>query len=97
MFTLVGIGTGVAFLFSVAGLWFPSLFPAEFKSEEGNVLLYFEATAVIIALVLLGQVLEARARSQTSGAIKELLKLSPRRPSLLNQAKTESSLLKKYK
>ena len=77
MFTLVGIGTGVAFLFSVVGLLFPNLFPDEFKTESGTVLLYFEATAVILTLVLLGQLLEARAHSQTSGAIKELLKLTP--------------------
>ena len=77
MFTLVGIGTGVAFLFSVVGLLFPAIFPDEFKTESGTVLLYFEATAVILTLVLLGQLLEARAHSQTSGAIKELLKLAP--------------------
>ena len=77
MFTLVGIGTGVAFLFSVVGLLFPDLFPNEFKTESGTVLLYFEATAVILTLVLLGQLLEARAHSKTSGAIKELLKLAP--------------------
>lgn len=77
MFTLVGIGTGVAFLFSVVGLLFPDVFPDEFKTESGNVLLYFEAAAVILSLVLLGQLLEARAHSQTSGAIKELLKLAP--------------------
>ena len=77
MFTLVGIGTGVAFLFSVVGLLFPAIFPAEFKTESGAVMLYFEATAVILTLVLLGQLLEARAHSRTSGAIKELLKLAP--------------------
>ncbi|MCO6499092.1 MAG: copper-translocating P-type ATPase [Vicingus serpentipes] len=77
MFTLVGIGTGVAFLFSVAGLLFPDVFPVEFKAESGTVLLYFEATVVILTLVLLGQLLEARAHSRTSGAIKELLKLAP--------------------
>ncbi|MGE0561562.1 MAG: heavy metal translocating P-type ATPase [Flavobacteriales bacterium] len=77
MFTLVGIGTGVAFLFSVVGLLFPNIFPNEFKTESGTVLLYFEAAAVILTLVLLGQLLEARAHSQTSGAIKELLKLAP--------------------
>lgn len=77
MFTLVGIGTGVAFLFSLVGLLFPNIFPAEFKTESGTVHLYFEATAVILTLVLLGQLLEARAQSQTSGAIKELMKLAP--------------------
>ncbi|WP_372794373.1 HAD-IC family P-type ATPase, partial [Lutibacter sp.] len=77
MFTLVGIGTGAAFIFSIVGLLFPDVFPQEFKSEMGGVELYFEATAVILTLVLLGQLLEARAHSQTSSAIKELLKLSP--------------------
>ena len=77
MFTLIGIGTGVAFIFSLVGMFFPEIFPAEFKSHNGTVALYFEATAVILTLVLLGQLLEARAHSQTSGAIKELLKLAP--------------------
>ena len=77
MFTLVGIGTGVAFIFSIMGLLFPAIFPSEFKTESGTVHLYFEATAVILTLVLLGQLLEARAHSQTSGAIKELMKLAP--------------------
>ena len=77
MFTLVGLGTGVAFLFSVGAMFFPDIFPDEFKTESGTVHLYFEATAVILTLVLLGQLLEARAHSQTSGAIKELLKLTP--------------------
>jgi Cu2+-exporting ATPase len=77
MFTLVGIGTGAAFLFSIIGLLYPDVFPSEFKGVSGDVSLYFEATAVILALVLLGQLLEARAHSQTSGAIKELLKLAP--------------------
>lgn len=77
MFTLVGIGTGVAFLFSLIGLVFPDIFPPEFKTDSGTVHLYFEATAVILTLVLLGQILEARAHGKTSGAIKELLKLAP--------------------
>lgn len=77
MFTLIGIGTGVAFLFSLVGMFFPEVFPSQFKSEHGTVHLYFEATTVILTLVMLGQLLEARAHSQTSGAIKELLKLAP--------------------
>ena len=77
MFTLIGIGTGVAFLFSILGMLFPNIFPEEFKSEHGTIHLYFEAATVIITLVMLGQVLEAKAHSQTSGAIKELLKLAP--------------------
>ncbi|NRS87336.1 Cu2+-exporting ATPase [Flavobacterium sp. 7E] len=83
MFTLIGIGSGVAFLFSVFGLFFPSLFPAEFKTETGSVHLYFEAATVILTLVLLGQLLEAKAHSKTSGAIKELLKLAPTQATLV--------------
>jgi Cu2+-exporting ATPase len=83
MFTLIGIGTGVAFLFSLVGMFFPNIFPSEFKTEHGTVLLYFEATTVILTLVLLGQLLEARAHSQTSGAIKELLKLAPTEATLV--------------
>ena len=83
MFTLIGIGSGVAFIFSLVGMFFPSIFPNEFKTESGAVLLYFEATAVILTLVLLGQLLEAKAHSQTSGAIKELLKLAPTEATLL--------------
>jgi len=83
MFTLVGIGTGAAFLFSIVGLVYPDVFPSEFKGASGDVSLYFEATAVILTLVLLGQLLEARAHSQTSGAIKELLKLAPSEATLV--------------
>jgi len=83
MFTLVGIGTGAAFLFSIVGLLFPEVFPNEFKGSSGDVSMYFEATAVILALVLLGQLLEAKAHSQTSGAIKELLKLAPSEATLV--------------
>ncbi|MFO7672868.1 MAG: heavy metal translocating P-type ATPase [Lutibacter sp.] len=83
MFTLVGIGTAAAFLFSIVALLFPDVFPQEFKSDMGGVDLYFEATAVILTLVLLGQLLEARAHSKTSGAIKELLKLAPSEATLV--------------
>jgi Cu+-exporting ATPase len=82
MFTLIGIGTGVAFLFSIAGLLFPDYFPAEFK-HYGTVSLYFEATAVILTLVLLGQLLEAKAHGETNAAIKELLKLAPTEATLI--------------
>ncbi|MEO7976022.1 heavy metal translocating P-type ATPase [Flavobacterium sp.] len=77
MFTLIGIGTSVAFLFSIAGMFFPDIFPAEFKSHHETIHLYFEAATVIITLVLLGQLLEAKAHGQTNGAIKQLLKLAP--------------------
>ncbi len=76
MFTLIGIGTGIAFLFSIGGLLFPGYFPSAFK-HHGAVAIYFEATAVILTLVLLGQLMEAKAHGQTNAAIKELLKLAP--------------------
>ncbi|CAM3973830.1 heavy metal translocating P-type ATPase [Flavobacterium weaverense] len=84
MFTLIGIGSGVAFLFSLVGLFFPDIFPDEFKTHHGTVHLYFEATTVILTLVLLGQLLEAKAHSRTSGAIKELLKLAPTQATIVN-------------
>jgi heavy metal translocating P-type ATPase len=77
MFTLIGIGSGVAWLFSVFGMVFPDIFPAQFKTESGAVHVYFEAATVILTLVLLGQLLEARAHSKTNSAVKELLKLAP--------------------
>ncbi|MCK0156143.1 heavy metal translocating P-type ATPase [Cellulophaga sp. F20128] len=77
MFTLIGIGAGVAWLFSVFGMFFPDFFPAEFKTESGAVHVYFEAATVILTLVLMGQLLEARAHSKTNSAVKELLKLAP--------------------
>jgi len=83
MFTLIGIGTGVAFIFSIVGMLFPDVFPDQFKTSEGTVHLYFEATAVVLTLVLLGQLLEAKAHSRTSGAIKELLKLAPTEATLV--------------
>ncbi len=83
MFTLIGIGTGVAFLFSVIAMLFPNIFPEQFKTESGTVFVYFEAATVILSLVLTGQLLEARAHSRTSGAIKELLKLVPSEATLI--------------
>lgn len=77
MFTLIGIGSGVAWVFSVFALIFPNIFPEQFKTESGNVHVYFEAATVILTLVLLGQLLEARAHSKTNTAVKELLKLAP--------------------
>ncbi|MDT0643642.1 heavy metal translocating P-type ATPase [Zunongwangia sp. F363] len=77
MFTLIGIGAGVAWLFSVFGMLVPDFFPQQFKTEAGTVHVYFEAATVILTLVLLGQVMEARAHSRTNSAIKELLKLAP--------------------
>lgn len=81
MFTLIGIGAGVAWTFSVFGLLFPDFFPSQFKSDSGTVHVYFEAASVILTLVLLGQLLEARAHSKTNSAVKELLKLAPNKAS----------------
>lgn len=77
MWTLISIGVGSAYLFSVFALLFPSIFPEQFKDMHGSVHLYFEAAAVILTLVLLGQVLELRAHSKTNSAIKALLNLVP--------------------
>ena len=77
MWTLIGLGTGVAFTYSLAGTFAPGVFPQSFL-ETGRVAVYYEAAAVIISLTLLGQLLELKARSQTSAAIKSLLGLSPK-------------------
>ncbi|MDT0636103.1 heavy metal translocating P-type ATPase [Spectribacter hydrogenoxidans] len=77
MWTLISLGVGAAYGFSLFALLFPGLLPAAFKSEAGHVPIYFEAAAVIITLILLGQVMEARARGQTSLALKSLLDLAP--------------------
>src|ERR1700685_65268 len=78
MFTLIALGTGTAFVFSVAAALMPQMFPAAFRTRQGELPLYFEPAAVITTLVLLGQVLELRARAQTSSAIKSLLNLAPK-------------------
>jgi P-type Cu+ transporter len=78
MFTLIALGVGVAYVYSVVATAFPSLFPPSFRMENGTVGVYFEAAAVIVTLVLLGQVMELRARSQTGAAIRALLGLAPK-------------------
>jgi P-type Cu+ transporter len=83
MFTLIAMGTGVAYLFSVVATLFPQIFPASFRSMGDRPDVYFEAAAAIVTLVLLGQVLELRARSQTSSAIRALLDLSPKMARLI--------------
>lgn len=83
MFTLIGMGTTAAFLFSIAGLIFPSFFPEELKFPDGSVHLYFEASVVIITLVILGQWIEARAHGRTNDALESLLKLRPAKVKLL--------------
>jgi Cu+-exporting ATPase len=78
MFTLIAMGTGVAWVYSVVATLLPGIFPETFRADEGAVAIYFEAAAVITVLVLLGQVLELRAREQTGGAIRALLDLAPK-------------------
>ncbi|WP_343557057.1 heavy metal translocating P-type ATPase [Sphingobacterium sp.] len=77
MFSLIALGAGAAFVYSLVGLFFPQIFPAELKNHHGYIALYFESVTVILTLVLLGQVMEAKAHSKTNSAIKELIKLSP--------------------
>lgn len=89
MFTLIGLGTGVAYLYSVTAVLFPYVFPESFRDEEGRVGLYFEAAAVIVTLVLLGQVLELRARSKTGEAIRALLGLAPKTARRVEDGKEE--------
>src|SRR5512134_514875 len=92
MFTLIALGVGVAYVYSVVGAVAPGLFPASFRTHGGEVGLYFEAAAVITVLVLLGQVLELRARSQTSSAIRALLGLAPRTARRLRADATEEDV-----
>src|SRR5437660_5105739 len=89
MFTLIAMGTGVAYLYSVIGTVAPGIFPTTFRGHGGAVAVYFEAAAVITVLVLLGQVLELRAREATSGAIKALLELAPKTARRLSEDGTE--------
>ena len=84
MFTLIAMGTGVAYLYSLVATIAPDVFPAAFRNHDGTVAVYFEAAAVITVLVLLGQVLELRARDATSGAIKALLALAPKTARLVD-------------
>ncbi len=77
MFSLIALGAGAAFVYSLVGLFFPQIFPDELKNHHGYIALYFESVTVILTLVLLGQVMEAKAHSKTNSAIKELIKLSP--------------------
>ena len=92
MFTLIAIGTGTAYWYSVAATLFPGIFPDSFRTHGGEVAVYFEAAAVITTLVLLGQVLELRARSQTSSAIKALLGLAPKMARVLRKDGTEADV-----
>ncbi|WP_165749290.1 heavy metal translocating P-type ATPase [Cellulophaga sp. Z1A5H] len=97
MFTLIGIGAGVAWIFSFFGMLFPDFFPAQFKTETGAVHVYFEAATVILTLVLMGQVLEARAHSRTNTAVKELLKLAPNKALLVVNGEEKEVSIDKIK
>ena len=92
MFTLIATGTGTAYLYSVVATLFPHIFPDSFRGPSGEVAVYFEAAATITTLVLLGQVLELRARSQTSSAIKALLGLAPKSARVLRNDGTEEDV-----
>ncbi len=89
MFTLIGIGVGVAYIYSVVAALLPGIFPASFRKDGGEVGIYFEAAAVIVTLVLLGQVLELKARSKTGAAIKLLLGLAPKTARRIKDGKEE--------
>ncbi|MGE3065132.1 MAG: heavy metal translocating P-type ATPase [Hyphomicrobiaceae bacterium] len=92
MFTLIALGTGVAWVYSIIGTVFPVLFPPAFRTHDGAVPVYFEASAVITVLVLLGQVLELKAREQTSGAIRALLDLTPKRARRVNSDGSDTEI-----
>ena len=85
MWTLISLGVGAAYLYSVIATLFPDIFPHQFRSHDGSVPVYFEAAAVIVALVFLGQVLELRARERTGSAIRALLDLAPKTARLLGE------------
>ncbi len=92
MFTLIGLGVSVAYWYSVVAKVAPGIFPPTFRSESGEVAVYFEAAAFIVTLVLLGQVLELKARSQTSSAIRSLLGLAPKTARLIREDGTEDDI-----
>lgn len=92
MFTLIAIGVGIAYLYSLVAVLAPQIFPPAFQGHDGQVEIYFEAAAVITTLVLMGQVLELRARSQTSGAIRKLLGLTPTTARIIDEDGLERDL-----
>ena len=96
MFTLIALGTGTAYLYSIVATMVPNMFPQSFRGHGGEVAVYFEAAAVITTLVLLGQVLELRARSQTSSAIKSLLGLAPKTARVIRSNGVEEDLPLEY-
>src|SRR5262249_39034052 len=92
MFTLIGLGVGVAYVYSAVAAIAPGIFPASLRNENGTIDVYFEAAAAITALVLLGQVLELRARSQTGAAIRALLGLAPKTARVIGTDSAERDL-----
>jgi P-type Cu+ transporter len=92
MFTLIALGTGVAYVYSLVAALMPGIFPPSFRTPEGDVPVYFEPAAVIVTLVLLGQVLELRARTQTGTAIRALLDLAPTRARLVRDDGSETDI-----
>lgn len=92
MFTLIALGIGIAYVYSIFGLLFPNFFPAAFRNSRGGVNLYFEVAATITTLVLMGQVLELRGRQQTGGAIRALLNLAPKMAHRINLDGTQETI-----
>lgn len=92
MWTLISLGVGAAYLYSVVAALFPDIFPHQFRGHEGTVPVYFEAAAVIVALVFLGQVLELRAREKTGSAIRALLDLAPKTARLIGEDGSENDV-----
>jgi len=92
MFTLIGLGVSVAYIYSLVAVLFPEIFPASMRGPDGSVGVYFEAAAVIVTLILLGQVMELRARSQTGAAIKALLGLAPKTARKINEDGSETDI-----
>ncbi len=92
MFTLIGLGVSVAYLYSVVAALLPGLFPASFRGASGEVAVYFEAAGVIVTLILLGQVLELRARSQTGAAIQKLLGMAAKSARRINEGGSEEDV-----
>lgn len=93
MFSLIALGVGAAYIYSLIGAFFPSLFPISFRQGGKWIGLYFEAATVITLLVIIGQILELKARAKTSGAIKELMNLAPKVATLISENGTETTIL----
>ncbi len=95
MFSLIAMGTGAAYLFSVTAVLVPEIFPCGFRNADGHVGVYFEAAAVIVTLVLLGQVMELRARERTGSATKALLDMAAKTARIIHDDGSEEEILSK--